>query len=92
MTIDLDAILKIVDVVSRLSGPTLIILILVLGYKGIWVWGNEAVRAREDYEKRLNACAERAQRWEDRTLRLLNVTEQTVAIAKSTGAPPIGPS
>lgn len=58
-------ILAAVGEVSKLSLPTLLILILVGGYRKWWVWGWALTEAEARHAREIEACEKRSAEWKN---------------------------
>lgn len=65
---DLDTVLNALDRISKLGYPTTMLLIIYLGYRGVWIFGKERERERTLYDKLLLESREREDGWKDLAL------------------------
>jgi hypothetical protein len=78
---------ELVQIAEALGGvPLAVLLILVLigGYKGWWVYGRELTAERERSAALLEAAAKREQEWREIALSGRELAQNAVDFAKST--------
>jgi hypothetical protein len=76
---------ELIDTAQRLAGvsfATFLILVLILGFFEIWIWGRTHKRIIADYEARLERERARTAKWEERFERLAGWTETAMEVAK----------